>query len=93
MPEKTESNKGVIFTPPKEFRPPDNAKAGEEFDLVCSFEPVEGGKLRLCKLGDVELEYEKGEEEKGTNKPGYGEYARGMMQGMGETGMGQGMEG
>lgn len=70
------------FTPPEGFTAPDGSEGGKPFDLVCTFEPCEGGKLRLVKLGDVEMpagDYAKEESGRGRYRPSYGRYSRGMM--------------
>ena len=87
-----EKGEKVVFTPPKEFAPPEHQ--GEEFDLVCSFRAEEGGKLCLVKLGDTDMPgYKKGEhdesiekmEMEGKHAPDYKSYSKGLVDSLGES--------
>ena len=68
---------GAVFIPPKGFVAPDSAANGGKFDLVCTFEPLPDGKLKLVKLGDMEIS-----DGALTHKPDYSEYSKSMMESM-----------
>jgi hypothetical protein len=73
------------FQPPKEFKIPEGAEPGKPFDVVCTFEPKEGGKLCLTKIGDVDVDYdEKGEQQE--THPGYEAESDSMMNAMANRG-------
>jgi hypothetical protein len=72
--------------PPKEFQIPEGKKAGDEFDVVCTFRIEDDGTLCLTKLGETDMPTEKAES---TAKPAYEAEAQEAVAGMG---MGQGEE-
>lgn len=85
---ESSGNCGAPFTPPKSFRLPEGVGVGEPFDMVCTFESTENGKLRMTKLGDTEIETKEYEsEETPKSKPNYEQYAQGIMGGMQQSGM------
>jgi hypothetical protein len=68
----------VRFRPPPGFQPPEGLQKGDTFDIVCTLKPEADGYLCLKKLGDAEMPgYE--DDHKESQKPDYGEYARGMQ--------------
>ena len=71
------------FSIPKGFVPPAGSEGGKEFNLVCSFQASEGGKLCMTKLGDVKMPGYGGEESEAKNaqesKPDYSDYAKGIQ--------------
>lgn len=73
-----------LITPPKGFVPPEGTSAGKSFDLVCTFEPAEDGKLKLTVLGDTPMDSgdDKDGDEAAASKPDYSEYSKGMMSDM-----------
>ena len=87
MDSKNCCDSSCLITPPKGFVPPEGTDAGKPFDMVCTFEPVEGGKLKLTKLGDTDMgkdeNDDEGKEQKQESKPDYSGYAQGIMGGMG----------
>lgn len=72
------STKQIEFPIPKGFVAPEGTNTGEDFDLVCTFRLKPGGKtMCMVQLGDLELP---GYSDSDESKPGYGEYAKGMME-------------
>lgn len=67
-----ENATGIVITPPKGFVPPEGM-AGKPFDVVCTFEPTQDGKLKMVKLGDAVVG------ETSESKPDYSSYAKGLM--------------
>lgn len=75
-----------LITPPKGFVPPEGTAQGTPFDMVCTFEPTAEGKLRMTKLGEMDMGGEDDDYEKAPSKPDYSEYSQGIMGGMGSMG-------
>ena len=94
MTDKKYSENELCFEPPKGFVPPEGTAVGKPFDVVCTFEAREDGKLELTKLGDVSMEPDKEDEGEETeqeggegevadesgSKPDYSQYTQGIMQ-------------
>lgn len=62
---------------------PEGTEAGEEFDLVCTFQTKDGGTVCLTKMGDTPMPgYGDGERRhRGGMQaaPSYGEYIKGVQ--------------
>lgn len=73
--------KRVEFTPPAEFALPEGVTEGEDFDAVCTFRVKGEGTVCLVQMGDAKMPGYDGKEaaSEPKSKPGYGEYAKGMM--------------
>lgn len=79
--------KRIEFTPPANVVP-EGTKAGEEFDLVCSFRVKPDGDVCLIQMGDEKLP---GYSDKaGNGKPSYKDEHEAMMGGDSGTAMGSG---
>jgi hypothetical protein len=81
----------IEFEPPKGFVIPEHQ--GKEFELVCTFEVKPDGMICMTKLGDTELDKEDDHDERKDDKPGYGDYHKGMMSAMESAGGNSGMGG
>lgn len=70
----------VEFSLPPGFSLPETSSGpGQEFDLVCTFRPKDGGKVCLVKFGEIQMP-DKEEKEKA---PDYKEMSQGIVQDMG----------
>jgi len=92
MAEENDSKETLTFSPPKDWAPPESENK-KEFDIVCTFAIEDDGRLTLTKLGDTSMDEKETDDKKPQvtapdTKPGYGEYAKGVMGGMGGGGMG-----
>ncbi|MBU6231595.1 hypothetical protein KGP36_02910 [Patescibacteria group bacterium] len=93
MQESTKTSR-VEFTPPSDFKPPENSSPDKDWDMVCSFRTKPDGKVCMTKLGDTDMPgygskegKDRDEEKEHTEKPDYGELSSGIMGGMAEGGM------
>ena len=68
--------KRVEFTAPA-GTVPEGVKAGEEFDLVCTFRVTSGGQVCVIQMGDEKMPGYSDKPDKG--KPSYGDEHEAMM--------------
>jgi hypothetical protein len=54
---------------------PDN---GTEFDLVCTFQPLGGNRVRLTRMGDTDMPEDKASKKLNATRPDYSRFANDM---------------
>ena len=58
---------------------PEGKKAGDTFDVVCTFRVERNGSVCLTKMGDTDTDYDKGEQPEMESKPDYSEMTKSMQ--------------
>jgi hypothetical protein len=89
------SSKRIEFAVPDGFAIPDGTDPGKPFDLVCSFEPTEGGDpdgtgkgkmVCMTKFGNMDApgykDGKKSDTDRTDYRPDYSQYSKGMMDDM-----------